>query len=996
MADQFRLTGGMTVVAMCLLTVAFGLPSAANAQGFSPEDAARRMKVPDGIEVNVFASEPEIRQPVASCWDHKGRLWVIEYLQYPVPEGLKPVTVDVYLRTEYDKVPEPPPKGPKGKDRIKILEDTDGDGKADKVTTFLEGLNLASAIAVGYDGVFIGQAPYLLYYSDKDHDDRPDGDPKVLLSGFGLQDAHAVVNSLAWGPDGWLYGAQGSTVTARIRGSEFQQGVWRYHFPTDRFELFAEGGGNTWGLDFDRNGQAFGSSNGAFITFHMTQGGYYWKGFSKHGPLHNPYAYGYFDAIAYDGTKKGGHVTPGGIIYRGKALPPAYQDSFIGGNLLSNTVYRHDLKPLGSTFKGKFGETLIESDDPWFRPIDLLTGPDDALYVVDWYDRRASHLDPRDNWDKTNGRIYRVALKNSPAAPNYDLTKETSAQLLDRLKQPGDFMARQAREELLFRADPATFDPLIGNVKDGTLSEEARLRSLWALGSLGPIDARLARDLLHDKSPAIREWTIRFLGNERVLNRALADTLEDLAFSEPSPAVRLQLAASCRRWPTGMMLPILAKLTERTDDLTDTMIPLTIWWTFQAHFLEQPEMLMGWLPGSAVLERPIVAQVLLPRVARMLVARGKAEDWDRLWSLYEKCPQPLKNAIEAEIEQGASAQAAAGLTGKWRNLMEVSAESGEPDSVIFRAALKFGNQAATRRTKEFVEDSARPVATRQALLKSLGAASDASIAPLMIRLIERDDTPQELLSEAFGLASGVNEPAIADAVLARYPNLSASAQAQAVTLLTRRPAWAKALLNAIEHGKIEKSRLTAQGAQAIDALGDPQLGELLVKVWGRPLRPTSEARVRRVAEIRGILPEGDKGVAARGRAVFLKVCSNCHQLFGDGSALGPELNGADRGNLDFLLTSLVDPSAQIRSEYQAVQVALKDGRVLQGLLADRNDAGITIVDAERKMTKLTNDEIEEIKVSESSLMPEGLLDPLKDDEIRDLFRYLQSPAPPPR
>ena len=177
------------------------------AGGFTPEEAVRRMVVPEGFHVEVFAAEPMVRQPVTACFDERGRLWVVEYLQYPNPAGLKPVTVDQYLRTEYDKVPEPPPRGPRGADRIKILEDTDGDGRADSVKVFAEGLNLASALAVGQGGVFVGQAPYLLFYPDRDRDDRPDGPPEVLLAGFGLQDAHATVNSMTWGPDGWLYGA---------------------------------------------------------------------------------------------------------------------------------------------------------------------------------------------------------------------------------------------------------------------------------------------------------------------------------------------------------------------------------------------------------------------------------------------------------------------------------------------------------------------------------------------------------------------------------------------------------------------------------------------------------------------------------------------------------------------------------------------------------------------------------------------------------------------
>jgi putative membrane-bound dehydrogenase-like protein len=198
------------------------------------------------------------------------------------------------------------------------------------------GLNLASGLAFGSGGVFVLQAPYLLFYPDRDRDDRPDGDPDVLLTGFGMEDAHSVANSLTWGPDGWLYGLQGSTVTARVRGIEFQQGVWRYHPRTRRFELFCEGGGNMWGLDFDRRGRLFASTNvGGFVMLHGVQGGYYWKSFGKHGPLHNPYTFGYFDHVRHEGVS-GGHVAVGGLFYEADTLPPAWRGRYIAADLLGH------------------------------------------------------------------------------------------------------------------------------------------------------------------------------------------------------------------------------------------------------------------------------------------------------------------------------------------------------------------------------------------------------------------------------------------------------------------------------------------------------------------------------------------------------------------------------------------------------------------------------------------------------------------------------------
>src|SRR5262245_32660468 len=318
---------GVVALSVCLVATNREL----HPQGYPPADAAGKMTVPEGFEVKLVAAEPSVRQPVAIEFDERGRLWVIQYLQYPNPAGLKRVKVDRYSRTVYDRVPEPPPRGPRGADRITILEEKNGKTVA---RDFLSDLNLASGIAFGHGGVFVLQTPYLLFYPDRDRDDVPDGPPDVLLSGFGMEDAHSVANSLTWGPDGWLYGCQGSTVTANIRGIEFQQGVWRYHPITRKFELFCEGGGNSWGLDFDRHCNLLYSTNvGGFHMLHGVQGVYYWKQFGKHGALHNPYAYGYIDHVPHRNFR-GGHVTVGGVIYQGDAFPERYRGKYIGGDLL--------------------------------------------------------------------------------------------------------------------------------------------------------------------------------------------------------------------------------------------------------------------------------------------------------------------------------------------------------------------------------------------------------------------------------------------------------------------------------------------------------------------------------------------------------------------------------------------------------------------------------------------------------------------------------------
>ncbi|MDB5351055.1 MAG: putative rane-bound dehydrogenase [Planctomycetota bacterium] len=969
----------------------FAVPHETGAQGLSAAQARDRMVVPDGFRVEVFASEPEIRQPVAACFDERGRMWVIEYLQYPTPAGLVPVKVDQYLRTEYDRFPEPPPRGPKGADRIKILEDTDGDGKADKVTTFLEGLNLASAIAVGDGGVYIGQAPYLLFYPDKDHDDKPDGDPEVLLSGFGLQDAHATVNSLAWGPDGWLYGAQGSTVTAKIRGVEFQQGIWRYHPRTRQFELFAEGGGNTWGLDFDRGGNAFGSSNGSYIAFHMVQGGNYVKGFAKHGPLHNPRSYGYFDPLSFTGTKPGGHVTPGGIIYKGEAYPPEFRGSFIGANLLSNSVYWYKLAPKGSTYAMTLGGTLLNSRDPWFRAIDLLTGPDGSVFVVDWYDKRASHLDPRDTWDRTNGRIYKIVYKDTKPAAPFDLAKLSTDELIALRLKANDWWSETARRVLYERNDP-TAVPKLKSLLAEDKDEPTALRDLFALNACGGIDEATVSGLLEHPIAGVRRWAVRLIGDRGEPSTENRTRLELLAQHEKDVTVRSQLASSSGRFSPRTSLRLLEKLAMHDEDVNDPYVPLLIWWSTERAMRTDPEAAvsgLGSLATSLFSGRDLSNRHLLPRIARALADDGSPEALRQAARLIDMAKLPdQRDIVIAAMEKGLEGRRPNEVPASLEAILDQLWAAPHPSLALIRFSIRLGVGPGYQKALDLL-DAKDSSLDRLALIEVLGQVPKPEGKAALLRLLDRN-APDPVVQAMLSALGSYPESEVADAIIRHYPKWSVALRARALDALCGRKAWAGILLDAMARGTFTAKDLSASQATRIASLGDPALTAKLTAAWGRVPGPNGPAKVKRIAEVRGILPEGDKGDPSRGREVFVKNCAGCHRLFGEGERIGPELTGSERGNLDYLLTSLVDPSAEIRKEYQAQTFALKDGRVLSGLIVEETGSSLVLFDSQKQKTTIPKADIEQRKAADVSLMPEGLVDTLPEAQIRDLFRYLQS------
>ena len=841
--------------ALLLLTLA---PQAL-AGGYAPEEARARMVLPEGFAAKVFAAEPMVKQPVAACFDGRGRLWVIEYFQYPTPAGLKPVTVDQYLRTEYDRVPEPPPRGPKGADRIKILEDTDGDGRADKATTFVEGLNLATGLAVGHGGVFVGSAPYLLFYPDKDRDDRPDGDPEVLLSGFGMQDAHATLNSFIWGPDGWLYGAQGSTVTAKIRGIEFQQGIWRYHPRTKAFELFAEGGGNTWGLDFDLAGNAFGSSNGGFVAFHMVQGGSYWKGFAKHGPLHNPRTYGYFDALDYKGQKRGGHVTPGGIIYKGDAFPEPFRGAFLGANLLSNAVYWHTLEPRGSTFSARFGGTLIDAKDRWFRPVDLLTGPDGAVYVVDWYDERASHLDPRDTWDRTNGRIYKVEYRGGRRVEPTDLDRLPTEALIAYRTSPNDWYPAEARRVLAERRDPAAIPRLKALLADDR-EEMIALRDLWALHVSGGLDDSTALGLLGHPVAGVRRWTVRLLGDDRRMSPSLNATLADLARREPDALVRSQLASSCQRWTPAEALPILGQLLTRDEDAADPQVPLLLWWALERQLRDDRDGVVALVGSAGLRDRPLVRDGIAERVAGALASGGTDADFRACARLIEGAGSTSASRLIAGMAKGLEGRRLAEVPGPMAAPFRKLWERSTPAIDLICLGVRLGDAEAGRVARARIADRKTARADRLALVEVIGQAGTVEDLATLLGLLGADEDAGIRLP-ALNALGGFHQPEVAAGLVERYATLDPIAKGRALDLLCTRKAWAGPLLDALAAGRIPAKDLRPAQVMQVAQLGDASLIERIEKAWGRVPKPNSPEKTRRVAEVRGMLVEGDKGDA---------------------------------------------------------------------------------------------------------------------------------------
>lgn len=979
-----------------------------------PNAALARFRYPEDLALELVLSEPRINQPVHINFDHRGRLWVVQYHQYPYPEGLRITGIDNHLRARFDKVPLPPPAGVKGADKITFFEDTDGDGSYDKATDAITGLNIATSVVLGRQRIWVLNPPYLIAYPDPEGDGIPNGAPVVHLEGFGLEDTHAVANSLHWGPDGWLYGAQGSTTTANISSSvsknvAFQgMAIWRYHPVTEVFEIFAEGGGNNaFNVEFDAKGRLYSGSNGVDRGPYYKQGAYYIKSWGKHGPLTNPYAFGYLPNMVLEGEKK--RFTHALVRYEGGQLPTRYEGDFIAVNPLQNYVQATALKMSGSTFSNVDEERVITTDDHWFRPVDIHAGPDGAIYIADWYDSRLSHVDPRDTWHKGSGRIYRLRAKDhtEPLAA-FDLSAYTNEALIDLLSHRNKWFRQQALQQLADRNDRTNVARLMPLLTSD--DEQLALEALWGIHLSGGLDDETTLVALGHSDPYVRMWGVRLAGDDGEVSSVVSTALGRLAAREPHPEVRSQLASTAKRLPANNAAPIITNLLVHHNDAEDPDIPLQIWWALESKMETDREAVLSIFRNAQVWKSETVKRIILRRLAQRYTMASGPRDFESCAALFALAPTVDAGRLLVEgLQEGLRGRDLQTLPVSLLQALKPYREAFDGGPLAF--ALRQGDKSAETRALEIIADPGAPVGERLAYVRILGEIDCPEGVPVLLKVMESGRSSAALKTAALRSLQRYDDARIGARVAKAYPNslrYEPDTRDAALALLATRADWAQQLLNGIDLARqvdrksqddkiatrnlISKDDVPDQVVRQLKLLNDPQVNKAVERLWPEVRIATSDEKTNAIARVSTLL-KASRGNAPAGASIFAARCGSCHRLFDHGGTTAPDLTGYDRRNVNDLVLNIVDPNADIREGYVTYVVTTQDGRTLAGMVRKRSTREITLQPVVGEAITLTMDQIKDMKAESVSLMPERLLDGLTDDEIRDLFAFIRSNEP---
>ena len=960
----------------------------------TPADAAARVRAPEGFSVSLFAAEPDVRQPIAFTFDTRGRMWVAENYTY----AEAPLTLAEDLR-----------------DRIICLEDTDGDGRADRRFVFWDQARELTSVEVGFGGVWAMCPPRLLFLPDRDRNDRPDGEPTVMLDGFDLVPAnhHNFANGLKWGPDGWLYGRNGITHVGRVgtpttRPDErvvVGPGIWRFHPVTHQFEMVAQGTTNPWGHDWDEHGELFFINTVIGHLWHAVPGSHFRRMF---GADPNPYVYQLMEQTAdhfhwdtrerwqdiRQGTSPttaqagGGHAHSGLMIYQGDNWPRDYRGQAFAINLHGRRLNRDWLERSGAGFVAHHGHDCFFFDDPWFRGIDLASGPDGSVFVIDWSDVGECH--ETDGVHRNSGRIFRLSWDQPRATRFGDLASADNATLLGYLAHENVWFSRQARHVLQQRAaggsNLADIDAALREFYESRTNVVHRLRALWCLHATGGCDEPWLRAQLERPEEQLRAWAVRLLADQRVSPAALP-ALVAHAQRESSGLVLLYLASALGHVEPDERAALAAAILAHDEFADDPRLPLLVWYGVEPFVARHARAAVDLATATKI---PLV---------RRFIAR-------RITQRHSESPEGIETLVQALVasnDKSLSRDLAIGMAEALRGVHHVDPPPAWPaayeiliasgDSAVQQAAREvaavFGDGVALEQLLQVAGSNQADTATRRAAIESLSRARHKDCVSLLRALL----TDLDLGADAARGLSAFSDAANARLLVERFGGMVPPARVAALETLVSRPAFVAALLDGVERGVIKPGEVSVFQVRQMQAIDDDTIRRRVAELWPE-LRLIAADKKERIAELVARFDRDTLGTAdlKAGKVVWEKSCAKCHTLFGEGGKIGPDLTGSQRGNLDYLLENIVDPSATLAPSFRMSTIALADGRVITGVVLAKT-ADTWEVQTENRQEVIAVADIDEAAETNRSLMPDGLLDVLSADERRDLFGYLMAAEP---
>ncbi len=966
------------------------------APALSPQEAEKRFTVPPGFEVRLFAAEPDVINPVAMSFDEKGRLWVVELYEYP-----------------YEK---PKGKTRKGRDRVICLEDPDGIGHVTKRTVVVEGLWLATAITWGNGGIYVGQAPDLYFYPITETPDGPKADERqTLLTGFGLDDKHELLNSFCWGPDGWMYMTHGVYTHSKVRRPDqpiseaipFDAGVGRYNPYTKKFEVWCDGISNQWGIDWDASGNAFVSACVIDHIWHVVSGGVYVR---QGGTPNVPYTYGLLPAINKDKHRHHMAAYSGINIYQGNLFPEEYRGNAFMGNIHGNCIDRDKLTPDGSSFtatdmrkptdKGEF----LEANDDWFRPVSTQTGPDGAMWIMDWYDKYPCYQNAKaPDLDREKGRIWRlvyVGEEKGKEIPTHekgmDLGKLPAPELITQLSHLNIWQRRAAQRLIVERVHShqmeESFEPMVTSAK----TKEARMAVVWTMGSISSDPFAVGMSV--DPEPAFRAWCATFMGDHleaELESDVRLAILRDLA-EDRDPLVLSRVADAARRLAKFDTTSILTSLSTQPAVENDPQLAFLIWRAMESRIAMKPTENAAPIFQAFAIDgnnSRSTGQFIRKIIHRLIDAHDSVAVTNAvefLNSLSADQSILVAGGIQGFLD---TQQKKGGDRPPGADTLDLARLQASPDKTLSAAASQlaalWGNAAAA---EAGLKSLTNPKANDEDRLKSLSLARqlNTDLARKGVLDLLRSDARDSLKLEAIRALGEIGTEDSADAILKSWKSLTPDTRRAAVEVLTSRLTWIKILLKAIEAMTVSTSDVSALAIRTISQQKDEGVQAMLKNTIGR-YRPSDADKLKLIAAKTKIMLDGSKIDYEAGHQLMQKNCLVCHTFFGEGMHVGPDLTGVGRSSIDALLHNVIDPNEIIGAGYENTIIETKDGRNVAGRVVENTDDHVKLLSAGDKEDVISKREIATMRTEKISVMPEGLVDAMADADLRNLLWYVFAP-----